>query len=469
MTAAERRRLARRATLTAIAGNTLLFAVKGAIGVASGSIALLSDAFNSLVDVVASIAIWYSVRVAGREPDADHPFGHQRAETIAALAVAIFTAILGFEIGRAAVERLITGPEPITLAGWAVGALGFSIAGNLTLARYLRRRGEALESPAILANAVECENDIWASLAALVGVTAAALGFEVLDPVAGIVVGSWIIWGGYRFGRQNIDYLMGKSPGQELVERIRSLAQESRGVRGVHDVRAHYVGHRIHVEVHVEVDQELTTRQSHDVGGIVRAAVERLPGIDRAFIHVDPVLGTTRAVDMLARIERAASATYAAFARQHVDHPPLEALWQALATAAQARADRLEVVRRLRGAGWHFADDDIDVERLEQRWGAARAAAEAASEGKASLAEALDLALAVEGGEARGDFARATTPREKTLGPSLEAASPPAPGRAAIRSRIQAAREVVDDVAATARLDRLAAAWGEEVETGGLT
>jgi cation diffusion facilitator family transporter len=465
--AAERRRRARRATLTGIAGNTLLFAVKGAIGVASGSIALLSDAFNSLVDVVASVAIWYSVRVADREPDADHPFGHQRAETIAALAVAIFTAILGFEIGRAAVERLITGPRPIALAGWAIGALVFSMAGNMALARYLRHRGEELESPAILANAVECENDIWTSLAALAGVSAAVVGAEVVDPLAGIVVGIWIVWGGYRFGRQNIDYLMGKSPGQELVTRIRTLALESRGVRGVHDVRAHYVGHRIHVEVHVEVDQELTTRQSHDVGGIVRAAIERLPGIDRAFIHVDPVLGSTRAVETLVRIERAASATYAAFARHHADRPQLEALWQTFATAAQARADRLEVVRRLRGAGWHFADDDIPAERLERRWNAARAAAEAAPDGGSSLVEALDLALALESREAREDFARATTPRDATLRPSLEAASPPAPGREAIQRRIGAAREVIDDPAAEARLDRLAAAWGGEVEVRG--
>ena len=82
MTSAERRRGARRATLVGIAGNSLLFAGKGAVGVASGSIALLSDAFNSLVDVVASIAIWYSVRVAHRDPDLDHPFGHQRAEIV---------------------------------------------------------------------------------------------------------------------------------------------------------------------------------------------------------------------------------------------------------------------------------------------------------------------------------------------------------------------------------------------------
>jgi cation diffusion facilitator family transporter len=467
MTAAERRQGARRATLTGIAGNSLLFAVKGAVGVASGSIALLSDAFNSLVDVVASIAIWYSVRVAHREPDVDHPFGHQRAETIAALGVAIFTAILGFEIGRTAVDRLIVGPRPIELAGWAIGALGFSMAGNLVLARYLRRRGERLESPAILANAVECENDIWTSLAALAGVSAAAVGLPVVDPLAGIVVGIWIVWGGYRFGRQNIDYLMGKSPGQELVDRIRALTLDARGVRGVHDVRAHYVGHRIHAEVHVEVDQELSTRQSHDVGGNVRAAIERLPNVERAFIHVDPVLGATRALETLARIDRAAGASYDAFARQHADRPELAALWRALATAAQARVDRLDVVRRLRAAGWHFADDDLAADHLEERWARARAAAEAAGDGGHSPAAALALALDLEGREARADFERATTPRDGTLRPSLEASSPPPPARGAILGRIAAARAgLEDDPRAAARLDLLARELSEESPAG---
>jgi cation diffusion facilitator family transporter len=454
--ASERRRRARRATLNGIAGNSLLFAVKGTIGVASGSIALLSDAFNSLVDVVASVAIWFSVRVADREPDADHPFGHRRAETIAALGVAIFTAILGFEIGRAAVERLIEGPRPIALAGWAIAALAFSMAGNLVLARYLRRRGEELESPAILANAVECENDIWTSLAALAGVSASALGAAVVDPLAGIVVGIWIVWGGYRFGRQNIDYLMGKSPGQELVDRIRSMTLEIRGVRGVHDIRAHYVGHRIHVEVHAEVDQELTTRQSHDVGGNVRAALERLPHVDRAFIHMDPVLGSTRALETLARIDRAASVTYTTFAGQHANRPELAALWQVLATTAQARADRLDVVRRLRGAGWHFADDDIGAEQLERRWNRVRTAAERAERETRPVTEALDLAIDLEGREARRDFLRATTPRDPTLRPSVEASSPPPPARAAILGRVVAARQVLGDPRAEGRLDRLA-------------
>jgi cation diffusion facilitator family transporter len=464
----ERHRRARSATLIGIAGNGVLFVVKATIGVASGSIALLSDAFNSLVDVVASIAIWYSVHVADRAPDADHPFGHQRAETIAALAVAIFTAILGFEIGRSAVERLIQGPQPIELAGWALGALVFSMAGNLALARYLRRRGEQLESPAILAIAVECENDIWTSLAALIGLAGAVAGVVILDPLAGILVGIWIVWGGYRFGRKNIDYLMGKSPGQELVDRIRSLALGIAGVRGVHDVRAHYVGHRIHAEVHVEVDQELPTRRSHDVGGSVRAAIERLPGLDRAFIHVDPVPGTTAVVETLARIERVASDVYATFARQHAGRQPIAALWTALAAAAQARADRLDVVRRLKGAGWHFADDELAVERLERRWARARDAAAMAADGATSIDGALDLAIELEGLEARADFARATTPRDATLRSSIERSSPPPPARAAMLERARAAIACLDGGTASDRLRRLAGELeGEEAPPGG--
>ena len=456
MISSERHRRARRATLTGIAGNTILFVVKATIGVASGSIALLSDAFNSLVDVVASIAIWFSVSVADREADADHPFGHQRAETIAALAVAIFTAILGFEIGRSAVERLIAGPRPIELAGWALAALVFSMAGNLALARYLRRRGEELESPAILANAVECENDIWTSLAALIGLAAAVAGAEILDPLAGILVGIWIVWGGYRFGRKNIDYLMGKSPGQELVDRIRALALEIAGVRGVHDVRAHYVGHRIHVEVHVEVDQELPTRRSHDVGGSVRAAIERLPGVDRAFIHVDPVPGSTLAVETLARTERAASEAYSAYARLHAARPQVAALWTALAAAAQARADRLDVVRRLKGAGWHFADDELAAERIERRWLRARDAAEVAGDGGPSIDGALDLALELEGREARADFERATTPRDPTVRASLEGSSPPPPAISAMLERVRAAAASLEGGDGSQRLARLA-------------
>lgn len=455
MTEPGRRRRARRTTAVGIAGNTALFVVKGAIGFASGSIALLSDAFNSLVDVVASVAIWYSVEVAHREPDVDHPYGHHRAETIAALGVAIFTAILGFEIGRTAVERLIRGPGEIGLAGWALGALVFSMAGNLLLARYLRSRGEALESPAILANAVECENDIWTSLAALLGVGGAVLGWPAVDPIAGMVVGGWIVWGGYRFGRENIDYLMGKSPGGELLERIRSIGLAIDGVRGVHDVRAHYVGHRIHVEIHVEVDQELRTLQSHDVAAAVGRAVEALPGVDRAFVHVDPVLRSTRVLETLAARERLASGIYEELARRHADRAPLAAMWQALATNALVRAERLGVARRLRGAGWHFADTELDPAGLERDVEELRGLAERVGKGRVGVAEAVGIAGSIESPAAREAVRRATTPQDPALAGPLASATPPPPSGDHLRLRIERARETEADGEVRRALERL--------------
>ena len=460
MTVPAHRAAARRATATGIAGNAVLFGVKAAVAAVSGSIALLSDAFNSLVDVVASIAIYGSVEVAHREPDADHPFGHHRAETIAALGVAIFTAILGFEIGRAAVERLIAGPTPIRAAEWAVGALVFSMAGNLVLARYLRRRGMALESPAILANAVESENDIWTSLAALAGVLGAVVGWPSIDPVMGIVVGGWIVWGGYRFGRQNIDYLMGKSPAREMIERIRAAALGVAGVRGLHDVRAHYVGHHVHVELHIEVDQELRTRQSHDVAGAVRHQVERLPGVDRAFVHVDPVPASTLVLETLSRRERAASQLYATLAERYAPRPMLAALWETLATAALARAERLEATQRLRGAGLHFGDTDVSPEEVAASLDRVRELEARAVGG--DVGQALDAAVEIEATGAQMAVRVATTPRDPRVGPSLAAAAPPPPSSHVLAERIEAARsELERDPAAVRGLDALSSLLGQ--------
>ncbi|HET9581217.1 MAG TPA: cation diffusion facilitator family transporter [Gemmatimonadota bacterium] len=454
---AEADRAARRATRVGIVGNGLLFVVKGAVGIVSGSLALLSDALNSLVDVAASVGIAYSVAVSRRAPDQGHPFGHQRAEPLAALGVAIFTAILGVSVTRAAVERLAGGIEPIRAPGWALATLLLSMLGNLILSRYLRRRGEALDSPAILANAVESENDIWTSLAALAGVGAAVVGVPALDAVAGAVVGIWIVVGGFRFGRRNIDYLMGASPGPKLLGEIREAALGVAGVQGVHDVRGHYVGHHVHVELHVEVDEEMRTRQSHDVGGGVRHAVERLPEIDRAFVHVDPVLDSTLVVETLAASERLASRIFSELARGADGRPALAGVWELLATRALARADRLTVVRRLKGAGWHFADAEIQPDRLVGRKARLERILARAGDTGVTPAEAAGIALEVVERDAEEDYRAATTPLDGSLAGSLERASPPPPLGAVVANRLRAAMDVGDDDGLRERLRRLAA------------
>lgn len=394
--------------------------------------------------MAASVGISYSVSVAQRAPDEDHPFGHARAEPLAALGVAIFTAILGFSVAREAFERILAGPGSIRGAHWALLALIGSMLGNLALARFLRRRGEALDSPAILANAVECENDIGASFAALVGVLGATLGWPVIDPVAGIVVGAWIIVGGYRFGRRNIDYLMGKSPSVELLAYVRRQCLGLSSVQGVHDVRGHYVGHRIHVEVHIEVDQELTTKQSHDVGGEARHAIERHPMIDRAFVHVDPILDSTLIVETLAANERLVSRIYTRLSEQVPGRPELAALWRALAARSQARAERLGVTTRLKSAGWHFRDEDLSPDRLRDRRQRLRAVSVAVEE-DGWIDELESLIGELEDLDAARDYIIATTPGDATMRSSIAAAAPPEPRLDRLLQRCEAARGAEDD------------------------
>ncbi|MFQ5586643.1 MAG: cation diffusion facilitator family transporter, partial [Thermodesulfobacteriota bacterium] len=157
------------------------------------------------------------------------------------------------------------------------------------MARYFKKVGDELRSPAIKASAVDSINDVYLAIATLIAIAGAALGYQFLDPLAGLVISGWIIYSGYHIGMENIDYLMGSAPDKELTETIKSAALSVDGVQSLNDVRAHYVGNFIHVEVHVEVDRHLSTFDSHAIGENAARAIENLEAIEKAFIHIDPV------------------------------------------------------------------------------------------------------------------------------------------------------------------------------------
>ncbi len=277
-----------RATLINILGNTLLFCLKLWVALFSGSVALLSDAFNSLTDIISSIAIFICVRVSGKAPDEDHPFGHSRAEPIAGLIVAILAGILGFEIIRESVGMLLRGGE-VVVSPFVVAVPLITIVVKLLMFLYFKAVGRAVNSPAITASSVDSFCDVFAALAVLAGILGVYLGYPFLDPIAGLLISLWIIYTGYSIGVKNIDYLMGKAPGAELTAQIEEAAHRVDGVVGTNTIRAHYVGHHIHVELHVEVAKEISTLESHEICVSVEQAVERMEKIGKAFIHIDPV------------------------------------------------------------------------------------------------------------------------------------------------------------------------------------
>lgn len=277
----------RQATIVGIIANIILFALKFFAGILTGSLSIISDALNSLSDTVYSIAVFLAVRIASKKADSDHPFGHNRAEPIAALVVAILAGILGFEIIKEGVISFISHTPP-AFSFIAVIVILFSIALKVVMFLYLRFVAKRIKSPAIYASAIDSRNDILISFSALFGFLGPQFGLDGLDPIVGMAIGAFIVYSGYGIGRDNIDYLMGKSPDPGIIDRIRREAISVNGVKGVHDIRAHYVGNYIHVQVHVEIDKDMETKKSHDIGKIVQRKVESIEFIDHAFIHIDP-------------------------------------------------------------------------------------------------------------------------------------------------------------------------------------
>ncbi len=280
--------IAFRATILNIAGNTALFILKIAAGALSGSIALISDAINSLNDIVAAVATFICVKISNKQADSGHPFGHSRAEPIAGLIIAVLAGILGFEVIRASVERLLskTAPE-ITAFSLAVPVITMAAKGSM--AWHFKRVGRMFNSPALNATAIDSMMDVLIAVAALAGIAGAYMGYEYFDPLAGLVISLWIIYTGYKIGLENIAYLIGEAPPPLLMEAIKSAALAVKDVKAINTVRAHFVGNFIHVEIHVEVDKDLSTFDSHAIGKEVERSVEGVGSIEKTFVHIDPV------------------------------------------------------------------------------------------------------------------------------------------------------------------------------------
>jgi len=276
-----------KATVINILGNTALFALKLVGGLLSGSIALISDALNSLNDIAASIATFICVKISDKQADEGHPFGHSRAEPIAGLIIAVLAGILGFEVIREAGERLYEGSKaefgPATLL---VPVITMVTKGLMS--SYFSRVGKMVNSPALKATAVDSLMDVVIAVAALIGLAGTLMGYPWLDPVAGLVISVWIIYTGYRIGMENIAYLMGQAPEPHLLEEIRKAALSVKGVKGLNTVKAHYVGPFIHVEIHIKVDKTLPTIESHGIGEEAANRVESIGTIEKAFVHIDP-------------------------------------------------------------------------------------------------------------------------------------------------------------------------------------
>lgn len=272
----------------ALAANIFLFLIKSVAAFFSGSIALISDAMNSLTDVIASISLMFCIKISHKRADHTHPFGHRRAEPIGGMIVAIIAALLGFEVAKEAVLSFFS-PSQITLNIWIYGAVAFSIIAKLGLYLFFNHYSKKHGRVSIKALAYDSINDVAASSLVLFTFILYSYGVRYVDSIMGIIIGIWIIRNGIHIGMENIDYLMGKTPNEKVIKKIKKAALSVKNVKSLNDVFAHYVGPYAHAEVHIEIDKKINLKKAHSISKKVQKKIEDMVDVDRAFIHIDPI------------------------------------------------------------------------------------------------------------------------------------------------------------------------------------
>jgi cation diffusion facilitator family transporter len=278
-----------------IIGNILLAIMKGTVGLLGNSKALIADAAHSAFAVAGSFADLNGLRTAKKPPDDDYPYGHGRAESIAAIIISVLLLVVGVEIAISAVKTIVHGVSAPPHS-FAIIAIVISIVVKEAMFRYKSNLGKKTASQALIANAWEHRSDVYSSFAALVGVAGAligkSLGMEqlyLLDPLASLFVALLLLRMGYKLVMGSIhhtlDHVMHAEDAAELV----STVQKIKGVITVDDLRVREHGHYVIVDVKISVNPKISVHEGHDIArNAKQQLMKRFIHVSDVFIHVNP-------------------------------------------------------------------------------------------------------------------------------------------------------------------------------------
>ncbi len=285
---AERAAAARRSTWVSVGVNLGLSSVQVAVGLLARSQGLIADGIHSLSDLVADFIVLLASHHGAKDADADHPYGHQRFETGASLALGVLLLAVGAGMLLAALRKL---ENPADIARVHVAALWVAAGALLAkelLFRYMLAVAKRVKSSMLVANAWHARSDAASSLVVGVGIVGNLAGWPLLDPIAALIVGAMIGRMGWSFGWDALHDLMDRAVDDEEVQAIRATLLGTPGVLGVHDVRTRKMGDMIVVDAHLEVDAALSVEAGHDIAVAARAQVMQRHRVLDLMTHVDP-------------------------------------------------------------------------------------------------------------------------------------------------------------------------------------
>ncbi len=268
--------------------NILLFVGKLTAGLVSGSVAIVADALNNLSDAGSSVITLIGFRIAGQKPDKGHPFGHGRIEYISGLIVSMLIILMGFELGKSSVEKIIS-PSGTEFSPVAAIILAVSVLVKLYMCYYNGRVGKKISSPAMKATATDSLSDCISTTVVLICMFITKFtGFD-LDGICGAAVALFIFISGLRAAKDTIDPLLGVPPTEEFVDEIGETVMSHKGILGFHDLIVHDYGPgRRMISLHAEVPADEDLLKTHDTIDNIEKELSAKLGCD-AVIHMDPI------------------------------------------------------------------------------------------------------------------------------------------------------------------------------------
>tara|TARA_B110001454_G_scaffold209355_1_gene222750 strand:- start:135 stop:1307 length:1173 start_codon:yes stop_codon:yes gene_type:complete len=270
-----------------IFSNLFLFGIKLFLGLISQSIALLADAFHTLMDVATSGIVILGFKLSQKPADAEHPFGHGRAETISSLLISFLIGLVGIEFLKSSIGRLYDSEE-LMVDPKMIFIIIVTIVVKEIMARVSHEMGELIESDILKGDAAHHRSDMLSSLLVVVGLIGVRLGWPELDSYMGIGVSVFILYTGYKLAQNAVDELLGKPPTKEMINSISVIATKVGGVLNVHDIIVHQYGVKKFISLHIEVGDDRTADELHIIADLVEDKIAKKMYAN-VVTHIDPV------------------------------------------------------------------------------------------------------------------------------------------------------------------------------------
>lgn len=280
--------IGRHGATVGITVNIILFIFKIFAGIFGRSHAMIADALHTATDFLTSIGVFIGFKIAQKPADVEHPYGHGRAESIVAKLISLILILGGIKVAFDSIRVIILQEAgiPHEIALWAAI---ISIIVKEGLFRYTYRLGTKIQSNSLKADAWHHRTDALSSIAALIGIGGARLGYPLLDPLAGFAVSIFVIKAGLGLFHTAYEELMDAALPRKMLDEIKRLSTEIDGVKRVKDVKGRKMGIDIFIDMTIEVDRNITVEESHTITAKVRRNIlKNLQGAKDIFIHVEP-------------------------------------------------------------------------------------------------------------------------------------------------------------------------------------